>query len=101
MHSQAINDNGQIIVVDSVSPTVFRITENGELIKWFDVSNRMREPSDLAVHGKEFFICDFKVATQHLLFFRFCLLKFRMVFFNLCRVIASLCLTKTVNFADA
>lgn len=57
----AINDQGHIVAVDSVSPTVFRITENGELIKWFDVSDRMREPSDLAIHGKEYFICDFKV----------------------------------------
>lgn len=57
----AIDDHGHIVAVDSVSPTVFRITENGDLIKWFDVSDRMREPSDLAIHGKEYFICDFKV----------------------------------------
>lgn len=57
----AINEQGHIVAVDSVSPTVFRITENGELIKWFDVSDRMREPSDLAIHGKEYYICDFKV----------------------------------------
>ncbi|XP_046639554.1 brain tumor protein-like isoform X2 [Daphnia pulicaria] len=56
----AINEQGHIVAVDSVSPTVFRITENGELIKWFDVSDRMREPSDLAIHGKEYYICDFK-----------------------------------------
>lgn len=62
----AINEQGHIVAVDSVSPTVFRITENGELIKWFDVSDRMREPSDLAIHGKEYYICDFKVSVVFL-----------------------------------
>lgn len=61
MAGLAINEQGHIVAVDSVSPTVFRITENGDLIKWFDVSDRMREPSDLAIHGKEYYICDFKV----------------------------------------
>lgn len=61
----AINEAGHIVAVDSVSPTVFRITENGDLIKWFDVSDRMREPSDLAIHGKEYYICDFKVTFHH------------------------------------
>ena len=58
----AIDDQGHIVAVDSVSPTVFRITENGELVKWFDCSDRMREPPDLA---KEFYICDFKVRGSY------------------------------------
>lgn len=49
------------MAVDSVSPTVFTISEGGELIKWFDCSDYMREPSDIAVADKEYFVCDFKV----------------------------------------
>ena len=36
----AIDDQGHIVAVDLVSPTVFRITENGELVKWFDCSDQ-------------------------------------------------------------
>ncbi|XP_052277558.1 B-box type zinc finger protein ncl-1-like isoform X2 [Dreissena polymorpha] len=56
----AITSQGHIVAVDSVSPTVFVINENGELIKWFDCSDYMREPSDIAISGKEYFVCDFK-----------------------------------------
>lgn len=49
------------MAVDSVSPTVFTISENGELLKWFDCSDYMREPSDIAVNGNEYYVCDFKV----------------------------------------
>jgi len=57
---------GHIVAVDSVSPTVFCISETGELIRWFDCSDYMREPSDIAISGKEYFVCDFKV-LWHLL----------------------------------
>lgn len=56
----AITQNGDIVAVDSVSPTVFRIGENGELKKWFDCSDYMREPSDIAINGNEYYVCDFK-----------------------------------------
>lgn len=56
----AVTTNGEIVAVDSVSPTVFVISENGDLIRWFDCSDYMREPSDIAIHGKEFYVCDFK-----------------------------------------
>ncbi|KAK7097268.1 hypothetical protein V1264_004274 [Littorina saxatilis] len=56
----AITANGNIVAVDSVSPTVFVISEAGELLKWFDCSDYMREPSDIAVSSKECFVCDFK-----------------------------------------
>ena len=49
------------MAVDSVSPTVFVISESGDLVKWFDCSDYMREPSDIAVSGREYFVCDFKV----------------------------------------
>ena len=52
---------GHIVAVDSVSPTVFCIAESGDLIKWFDCSDYMREPSDIAICGKDYFVCDFKV----------------------------------------
>lgn len=54
---------GNIVAVDSVSPTVFTISEGGDLIKWFDCSDYMREPSDIAVADKEYFVCDFKVSA--------------------------------------
>ena len=57
----AIDDAGQIVVVDSSLPTVFRFTESGDLVKWFDCSSHMTEPSDLAIHAKDYYICDFKV----------------------------------------
>ncbi|XP_017786187.1 PREDICTED: brain tumor protein [Nicrophorus vespilloides] len=56
----AVTSVGEIVAVDSVSPTVFVISETGDLIRWFDCSDYMREPSDIAIHGKEFYVCDFK-----------------------------------------
>ncbi|UYV60116.1 hypothetical protein LAZ67_1000033 [Cordylochernes scorpioides] len=56
----AITSDEQIVAVDSVSPTVFIISEQGDLIFWFDCSEYMREPSDIAINGKEYYICDFK-----------------------------------------
>jgi len=56
----AITAQGNIVAVDSVSPTVFCIAESGDLIKWFDCSDYMREPSDIAVSGKDYYVCDFK-----------------------------------------
>jgi hypothetical protein len=56
----AITKTGDIVAVDSVSPTIFRISEEGELIQWFDCSDHMREPSDIAINGDEYFVCDFK-----------------------------------------
>ncbi|CAK9291579.1 unnamed protein product [Gordionus sp. m RMFG-2023] len=51
---------GHIVAVDSVTPTVFRIAETGDLLHWFDCSEQMREPSDVAVRGDEYYVCDFK-----------------------------------------
>ena len=71
----AITRNGSIAAVDSVQPTVYIISvETAALGYWFDCSDHMKEPSDIAVkfetvpatHDKpkcvrsEFFICDFK-----------------------------------------
>ncbi|CAH0395741.1 unnamed protein product [Bemisia tabaci] len=56
----AVSAQGNIIAVDSVSPTVFIISEHGNLIHWFDCSEHMREPSDIAINGREYFVCDFK-----------------------------------------
>ncbi|CAG5117191.1 unnamed protein product [Candidula unifasciata] len=56
----AITPEGHIVAVDSVSPTVFVISESGDLIKWFDCSDFMREPSDIAINNNEYFVCDFK-----------------------------------------
>jgi hypothetical protein len=56
----AITPAGHIVAVDSVSPTVFVIAETGDLLRWFDCSEHMREPSDVAVANGEYYICDFK-----------------------------------------
>lgn len=48
----AVTTHGEIVAVDSVSPTVFIIGESGELLRWFDCSDYMREPSDIAIHGE-------------------------------------------------
>lgn len=49
----AVTTHGEIVAVDSVSPTVFIIGESGDLLRWFDCSDYMREPSDIAIHGEE------------------------------------------------
>jgi uncharacterized protein YbaR (Trm112 family) len=56
----AISSQGHIVAVDSVSPTLFCIGENGDLVHWFDCSDYMREPSDIAISGSEYYVCDFK-----------------------------------------
>lgn len=56
----AVTGQGHIVAVDSVSPTVFVISDAGGLLRWFDCSDYMREPSDIAISGKEYFVCDFK-----------------------------------------
>lgn len=48
----AVTNEGHIVAVDSVSPTVFVISEDGDLVHWFDCSDHMREPSDIAINGK-------------------------------------------------
>jgi len=51
------------VAVDSMKPTVFCITERGELLRFFDCTSYMREPSDISVFGNEYYVCDFKVGT--------------------------------------
>lgn len=48
----AVSNEGHIVAVDSVSPTVFVISEDGDLVHWFDCSDHMREPSDIAISGE-------------------------------------------------
>lgn len=47
----AVTSQSNIVAVDSVSPTVFVISEAGDLLHWFDCSEYMREPSDIAISG--------------------------------------------------
>ena len=62
-----ISELGYIAAVDSVNPTVFVINpEDGNLVKWFDCSQHMKEPSDIAVSLHEFYICDFKVRLLYI-----------------------------------
>lgn len=48
----AVTSQGHIVAVDSVSPTVFVISDTGNLLRWFDCSDYMREPSDIAISGQ-------------------------------------------------
>ena len=50
----AITREGNIVAVDSVTPTIFVIMEHGELLSWFNCLDNMRDPSDIAVSGREF-----------------------------------------------
>ncbi|UXI17639.1 hypothetical protein NH340_JMT03582 [Sarcoptes scabiei] len=50
----------KIIVVDSVRSGVLVMDEYGLLLNWFTCAPHMMEPSDIAVHNKHFYICDFK-----------------------------------------
>jgi tripartite motif-containing protein 2/3 len=34
--------------------------DTGELHRWFDCSSYMKEPSDMAISGNQYYICDFK-----------------------------------------
>ena len=43
--------SGHIVAVDSISPTVFVISENGGISTWFNCSDYMMEPSDITVSG--------------------------------------------------
>jgi len=54
---------GHIVAVDSMKPTVFCISERGELLRFFDCASYMREPSDITVFGNEYYVCDFKVCN--------------------------------------
>lgn len=48
----AVTQSGHIVAVDSVSPTVFVISETGGISSWFNCSDYMMEPSDITVSGK-------------------------------------------------
>lgn len=48
----AVTAEGLIVAVDSVTPTVFILSEEGDLMSWFDCSECMREPSDIAISGR-------------------------------------------------
>lgn len=52
----AVTAEGLIVAVDSVTPTVFILSEEGDLLRWFDCSECMREPSDIAISGMYIFI---------------------------------------------
>ena len=56
---------GLIVAVDGVSPSVFLIhPADGRILRWFDCSDVMREPSDVAAVDDTVYVCDFKACTQ-------------------------------------
>ena len=49
------------MAVDSVTPTIFIIDPaEGHLKGYIECSEYMTEPSDIAIFGNEYYICDFK-----------------------------------------
>ena len=65
----------KIVIVDSVRSTVSVLTEFALPLYWFTCASDMIEPSDIAVHEQDYYICDFKghcvnVFNQHGLFIR-------------------------------
>uniref|UniRef100_A0A1A9W9I6 B-box C-terminal domain-containing protein n=1 Tax=Glossina brevipalpis TaxID=37001 RepID=A0A1A9W9I6_9MUSC len=63
-----VTSGGYIVAVDRIQPTVFFISEDGELMRWFDCSEYMLEASDIAIRDNDFYVCDFKghcVAVFH------------------------------------
>ncbi len=53
--------NEEIVLVDSVSPTIFRLNcETGQMLHYIDCQNSMQEPSDIAVFRDDYYVCDFK-----------------------------------------
>ena len=56
----AVNREGHIVAVDSVTPTMFILKENGDLVRYIECAEFMTEPSDIAIFGEEYYICDFK-----------------------------------------
>lgn len=61
----AINRHNQIVAVDSVTPSVFIFNEHGDCLDYFECSHYMKEPSDIGIHGDEYYICDFKGRQQN------------------------------------
>lgn len=53
-------EDRKIIVVDSVRSGVSVLTEYGTLLYWFTCAAEMIEPSDVAIFGRHYYICDFK-----------------------------------------
>lgn len=56
----AVTEEGNIVAVDSVSATLFVISETGVCLNCFECGVHMQEPSDIVVHNGLFYICDFK-----------------------------------------
>lgn len=76
------------------------MSEEGELIRWFDCSSHMKEPSDVAIHGREYYICDFKAGLIILLLSFLCLSD-HWIHLLFLRLIVSLSSKKTdLSFAQ-
>lgn len=47
-----VTEDGEIVIVDSVQPSLYKLDEQGTLSTWFDCKGVMTEPSDIAVKGE-------------------------------------------------
>lgn len=56
----AIDKRNRIVAVDSVTPTIFVLDEVGNLLNYIECADYMSEPSDIAIFGDHYYICDFK-----------------------------------------
>lgn len=49
-----VTNDGSIVVIDSVVPTVYFMSEDGAIISWFRCGTNVIEPSDVAIRGAGF-----------------------------------------------
>lgn len=56
----AIDSQGHIVAVDSVTPTIFVLKECGQLIRFHECSDFMKEPSDIGIFQGNYYVCDFR-----------------------------------------
>lgn len=93
----AVTNQGHIVAVDSVSPTVFIISEDGDLVHWFDCSDHMREPSDIAISGKSYYLISTEEQSSIIFYF----FKETTSTFAISKDIASLFSVKLVSLSVA
>lgn len=56
----AITSEDHIVAVNSSPPSVIILNQSGQVVRWFDCSFYVKEPSDLAIASDKLYICDFQ-----------------------------------------
>ena len=73
-----------IVLVDGGNPMVYRIDEYGDVLLHFDCRRDMKQPSAIAMSGKDYLVCDYLVIIIGILLRGFCTMKcLNSIFFNI------------------